>query len=263
MDNKEMLGLIQENGDEEEKVCPKCGTPMFGKDTYCLGCGVNVQPIGKTEYDRKKEIVELYGEESSGSHTFENKDRWAPGVTIREQGPNLAPIIVMAVIGVVALIMAIIFISKGIAASKEEKTVTYTRNVITRGAGISYSRDETVTLAAQGDKLLELTFSVVFDLSTFDDMDVERYKITLDQHYSEYAMPYTFIDYDSKKENGKVYFTLKYKYLNVLDNMNKLLEQDVLEFGDGKQALTNKSYVSLNQTISSLEKQQYHEVKGE
>ena len=56
MEQQETLGILWDKGNEEEgeKVCPNCGMPLYGKDAYCMGCGMTVAPMDKKEYENRK-----------------------------------------------------------------------------------------------------------------------------------------------------------------------------------------------------------------
>ena len=48
--------------EEQNKVCPKCGTQLVGKNNYCMGCGVNVNlDAGDGSPGKDGKFVQVYG----------------------------------------------------------------------------------------------------------------------------------------------------------------------------------------------------------
>lgn len=81
---REAFGLSRDQNDRE-KVCPTCGTPLMGRENYCMGCGMNVEPIDKATYDHLK------NEQSQDFSQMQGADQKMQGADSKMQGtdPNL------------------------------------------------------------------------------------------------------------------------------------------------------------------------------
>lgn len=262
-------GIIFDNGDNEEKVCPHCGTSMEGKETYCMICGMTVDPVFKKDYEKSKEEAQAGyygGAGSSGggyngnSGGYNNNGSPASSSSYgssKSSGGNNLSVILIAAISVIALIFAGIFLFKGLQASNAEKVVVMHRKVT---SSISFDRDETFTLYAKGDKLYKVEVSVVYDTTGADDRVLMTAKNELLQYGSKTFPDQNFITTEVVEEENKLILKMVYDYLNVMDNMNYLIDHQLLTFADNKTDVDYKDFISLSDTVAVMKSQKYTEI---
>ena len=288
MDNQETLGILWDKGnkDEGEKVCPNCGMPLYGKDAYCMGCGMTVAPMDKAEYENRKASADtgagsygsaagVYGSTGTygsagttggtgtyGSGTGSYGSSGQSAVRYGNQTASNGYLIFVGIIGIAALICAIFFVIKGITATEEETQTVYTRQVITQLPAGSLHRDETVKIYAKGDKIQRVITEVIWDVDEIkrSRYDIEVFKNTSNSELTEKYSKFNFITYDCREEGNKLIFSLDYNYLNVMENMKTLLDENLMEFNNGKRDVGYKDYISLKETIKNLKEAQYRKV---
>lgn len=224
----------EDDGDSGQKVCPKCGTPFTGNDYYCMNCGMTVDPVSKVVYENNKSL-ENYGNSGMAGH---------PSTVIREENRYVK----MFIIGIMAvsLVFAIFCIIMGIRDATVEKVVVLNRILSSDGETVH----ETATIHAKGDKIYQISDEAWMDLSKMDQNQINIVVNYMNQHYERY-MKYDFIKCTVTQEDKKVIAKIEYNYLNVVDNMNKLMDLQLLNFG-GRKEITYKDFISLKRTLNSL-----------
>ncbi len=260
MEQQETLGILWDKGNEEEgeKVCPNCGMPLYGKDAYCMGCGMTVAPMDKKEYENRKA-----GEAAGGAAgTVGGTGSYGSTVRYGNQTANSGYLIFVGIIGIAALICAIFFVIKGITATEEETQTVYTRQVITPMPTGTLHRDETVKIFAKGDKIQRVITEVTWDADelTRSHYDVEVFKNTTNSEMTEKFSKFSFVTYTCREEGNKLIFSLDYNYLNVMENMKTLLDEKLMEFNNGKRDVGYRDYISLKETVKNLKEAQYRKV---
>lgn len=233
---KENAGF--ENGDDKDKdvmVCPQCGMPLMGEERYCMGCGMNVQPVSKAVYESAG--AGGYGGTNQKNYTGATyHSSSAAGIDFK----TISLIIIMAV----SLIMAGFFIFMGIKDSKKENVVVAKRTTYSDGKAIT----EEATIYATGDKIYKISDQAWMDISGMDQRQVDIMKNYMNQYYMKYT-EYSFIQCDVTQEDNKIIVKMDYNYLNVMDNMSKMIDLKMLDMG-GRSEVTYKDYISLKKTIS-------------
>ena len=83
-------------------------------------------------------------------------------------------------------------------------------------------------------------------------------KNKLNQQYATYETS-TSMHYNLKQEaDKKLILTIEYEYLNVADNLQKMLDDGLLEkSGFNNSEITVKDYISLDRSITNMKKAGY------
>ncbi|MBP5282273.1 MAG: hypothetical protein J6Z22_07205 [Lachnospiraceae bacterium] len=271
-------GINFDDHDHEEKVCPHCGTAMDGKETYCMICGMTVDPVFKKDYEKSKEenANGYYGGGSSsgsGSGGYGGGSGSGTGGYGGGSGYNSSPsrptsygksssnttgIIAIVAIMAVALIMAVIFFTKGMEAKNAEQVVVLNRKVY---SDITFDRDETFTLYGKGDKLYKVVARLAYDVKGVDERSVMMAKNKLLQYGAEQFPDQNFITTEVLQEDDQLILMIYYEYLNVMDNMTYLLENKALTFKNNKTEVELRDYISLKDTMNELKAEKFSVVQ--
>lgn len=273
------LGILQEGGIEEEKVCPHCGNDLAKKEKYCMICGMNVEPVLKKDYQRAMSDGDgsnlggsAYGGSNYGGYggaaasgyggssgSGYGGSSYGSKATYRtKKSSSMFPILIV-VIGLVAVGAAIFFFKKGLNAPGVPQSITMHRTIITEldGRKIS-SREELITVKALGDVVTEISLKHTIDSSNLRSDSALLYKKNLIKKFGDLNYP-EFISYDVVEGENEIVVTVDFTELDKVENLNILLDNDLLEFKDGKDRVKATDHVSYKAVVSELKAAQYKE----
>ena len=262
---RDMFGTSRDQNDRE-KVCPTCGTPLMGKENYCMGCGMNVEPIDKATYDHlKNEQNQNMGQgqnqgqnqyqgmssnpyQNSYQGSYQSSGSSTPSRAVIKEESGLGKMLLIAIMAI-AGVAAVFFLIMGIKDATKENIAIFTRE-ISNGSQVVY---ETATIYAKGDKVNRMVDEARVDLSDMTQEQINFVINTMNMGYEEY-LKYSFINTEVVQVDKTVIAKLEYNYLNVEDNLSKLLEMNLLDIGR-RSEVTYKDYISLKKTTESMKKE--------
>lgn len=269
------LGILQEGGNEEEKVCPHCGTDLAKNEKYCMICGMSVEPVLKKDYQRAVSDGDgsNLGSSAYGGNGYGGSAGAGYGSTAgagygssygskttyrAKKSSSLVPILIF-VIGLAAVAVAFLFFRKGLNAPGVPQSVTMHRTVISElnGQKIS-SREELITVNALGDVVTQISLKHTIDSSNLRSDSALLYKKNLIKKFGDLNYP-EFISYDVVESENEIVITVDFKELDKVENLNILLDNDLLEFKDGKERVNKTDHISYKAVISELKAAQYKE----
>lgn len=243
-----------------EKVCPTCGTPLMGKENYCMCCGMNVEPVDKATYEHLKNEQSQNPDQSQyqgmSSNPYQNSYQGSyqssgsstPSRVVIKEESGLGKMLLIAIMAI-AGVAAVFFLIMGIKDARKENIAIFTRE-ISNGSQVVY---ETATIYAKGDKVNRMVDEASVDLSDMTQEQINFVIKTMNMGYEEYNK-YSFINTEVVQVDKMVIAKLEYNYLNVEDNLSKMLEMNLLDIGR-RSEVTYKDYISLKKTTESLKKE--------
>ena len=244
------MGNSPEGGTGEDMVCPHCGMKLEVEETYCMNCGMTVNPVLKKDYD--KAMSENNGGYGNGGYGNGGASP-APSSPVRIQEDNPLNKIIMIVAAAVVLIGVIFFAVKWISSSNQEKTVVLTKTQEQNGV----TGKAVITLYGKGDKLYRASEKITFDVTGYDNLVIEVVKNALNK-WGESFKPFSkFVTFEVGSTDHEISIDMEFNYLNVMENMQALVDNDMLGARGKKEKVKIKDYISINQTVTELKEKGY------
>ena len=134
-----------------------------------------------------------------------------------------------------------------------EKTTTLYRTIVESDNTV----DDTVIFTSNGDKVSKIKYQTALHVNGWEQNRIDQVINVLNQEYAPYETS-TSMHYSIKQENSKLVVTIEYEYLNVMENLQKMLDDGLLEkSGFDNSEITIKDYISLDKSTSNLRKEGY------
>lgn len=244
------MGNSPEGGTGEEMVCPHCGMKLEGEETYCMNCGMTVNPVLKKDYD--KAMNENNGGNGYGGYGNGGASP-VPSSPVRIQEDNPLNKIIMIVAAAVVLIGVIFFAVKWISSMNQEQTVILTKTQEQNGV----TGKAVITLYGKGDKLFRATEKITFDVSGYDKLVIEVVKNALNK-WGESFKPFSrFVTFEVGSTDQELSIDIEFNYLNVLENMQAMVDNDMLDTNSGREKVNSKDFISIKETTDELKAKGY------
>ena len=232
----------------QEKICPKCGTPLLGEDNFCIGCGTYVDPDGGEEKAKQDGYYGTaghyegagYQEAGDGVGNFDGSGQQGTMGNGYVLGPSGKPPMSKSILAFVLigfLVFVGIFAVDLMTKVRDQVTILYLHEAEARTEG-------KLIITSAGDRIKKMEDLEEVDVSGLDAAVVDSAMEQIKKSYATYDK-YDFITYDVKKENGKVKVALIYQDLDKSKNQRAMVSMGLLEGG---------SYVSLKEMVKSLKK---------
>lgn len=274
-------GMYGDGADEssdgpEKKVCSQCGAEMPENETFCMACGMTVIPVLKKDYDKavnagqdpaayskafsaeKTNDVVQSNDPFGGGNSYGGGGSYGGGqsrstssysYSKKEDEPSVIYMFFWALVALVAIAVLVFFVHKLNVEKNAEKTTTLCRTVKENNV----TAEETVIYTSNGDKVSKITYITEIGIEGWEQYNVDQVKNKLDQQYASYVNNVS-MHYNVKQvEDKKLVVTIEYEYLNVQTNLQKMLDDGLLEktgFQDSE--VTVKDYISLDRSVSNL-----------
>lgn len=262
-----------ESGGPEKKVCPQCGMELPENETFCMACGMTVIPVLKKDYDKAVAAGQdpvAYGrafsaDDSNGSgagahaygggNSYDGQSRSASSYSYskKENEPSVPYMTFWALVAFAAIAVLVFFVHKLNVEKNAEKTTILYRTIVESDNTV----DDTVIFTSNGDKVSKIKYQTALHVNGWEQNRIDQVINVLNQEYAPYETS-TSMHYSIKQENSKLVVTIEYEYLNVMENLQKMLDDGLLEkSGFDNSEITIKDYISLDKSTSNLRKEGY------
>ncbi|MBR4733359.1 MAG: zinc-ribbon domain-containing protein [Lachnospiraceae bacterium] len=189
-----------------------------------------------------------------GGNSYGGQSRSSSSYSKKENEPSVLYLTFWALVALAAIAVLVFFVHKLNVEKNAEKTTTLYRTV---KDDFSVEED-TVIFTSNGDKVTKITYQTEFSIDGWEQYYVDQVKNKLDQEYAAYETSVSMHYKIEQIEDKKLIVTIEYEYLNLPENIQKMIDDGLLEkSGMDNSEISYKDYISLEKSTSNLRKEGY------